>query len=66
MNRLQTKMQPGEGWLSADAARLAYDLTERELVELTANLKRSGACCPRKGLAIAALDRAVAQLREEG
>ena len=63
MNRLQTKMQPGEGWLSDDAARLAYDLTERELVELTANLKRSGGSCPRKGLSMRALDRAVAQLR---
>jgi len=66
MNRLQTQLAPGDGWMSRDAAAIAYDLTDRELLELTANLKRSGACCPRKGLSIAALDRAVAELRGQG
>ena len=61
MDRFQ--LAPGEGWLSYDAARLAYDLTEREMVELTADLKRSGGSCPRKGLSMRALDRAVAEMR---
>jgi len=64
MNRLQTV--PGMGWISKEAAAVAYGLSASELRKLTANLKRSGASCPRKGLAIDALDRAVLQLRAEG
>ena len=59
-------MHPGLGWISRDAAAIAYGLSKTELRKLTADLKRSGASCPRKGLAIDALDRAVLQLRGEG
>ena len=66
MNRLQTELAPGMGWISKEAAAVAYGLSTSELRKLTANLRRSGATCPRKGIAIDALDRAVLQLRGEG
>ena len=53
MNRFV--MQPGQGWMSRDAARVAYDLSERELQQLFNRLKPLGATCPRKGLAISGL-----------
>ena len=66
MNRLQTKMQPGEGWMAPGAAAVVYGLSSRELLALVDQLKEEGRSCPKKGLEIRALDRAVAQLRGEG
>jgi len=64
MNRLQTV--PGMGWISKEAAAVAYGLSKAEIRKLTTDLRRSGASCPRKGLSLDALDRAVLQLRAEG
>jgi len=66
MNRLQTKMQPGEGWIAPGAAAVVYGLSNRELLSLVEQLKEEGRSCPKKGLEIRALDRAVAELRRQG
>jgi hypothetical protein len=66
MNRLQTKMQPGEGWMAPGAAAVVYGLSNRELLALVEQLKEEGRSCPKKGLEIRALDRAVAELRRQG
>ena len=63
MNRLRTKMQPGEGWMAPGAAAIVYGLSNRELVTRVDQLKDEGRSCPKKGLEIRALDRAVAQMR---
>lgn len=63
MGGFKARMQPGVGWMSRDAAAVVYDLTEREMVELAADLKRSGATCATKGFEISSLDRAVAAMR---
>ena len=54
---------PGEGWLSRSAAKCAYRLSAKEINLICRELKDSGAWCPRKGLAIGALDQVVKRLR---
>ena len=58
-------MQPGQGWMSRDAARTAYGLTDRELEQVFARLKPVGGTCPRKGIAISGLEQCVRSIRGE-
>jgi hypothetical protein len=51
-NQLQMNRGDSRGWLSADAARVAYALTGNEL-------------CPRKGFSIDALELMVPRMRQE-
>ena len=63
MNRLV--MQPGQGWMSRSAAKVAYGLTDKELEQVFNQLKPINATCPRKGLAISGLEQCVRSIREE-
>lgn len=63
MNRLV--MQPGQGWMSRDAAKVAYGLTDKELEQVFARLKSAGATCPRKGMPISGLEQCVRSVRGE-
>ena len=54
---------PGKGWLSRSAAATAYRLSDKELDLICRELRPTGAFCPRKGLAMAALDQVVQRLR---
>jgi hypothetical protein len=65
MQRIQTELHPGKGWISQRAAALAYGLTKTEMKGLVQELKRHAGSCPRKGLDICALDIAVRQTRGE-
>lgn len=61
----QFLMQAGQGWMSRDAAKVAYDLTDKELQQVFKRLKSIGATCPRKGLAISGLEQCVRSFRGE-
>ena len=61
----QFVMQPGQGWMSRDAAKAAYGLTDKELQQVFRRLKLIGATCPRKGLAISGLEQCVRSVRGE-
>ena len=56
---------PGQPWLSRSAAKTAYRLSDAELRLITRELTDVGAYCPRKGLAIGALDQVVQRLRSQ-
>ena len=56
---------PGQGWLSRSAAKTAYRLSDAELRLITRELTDVGAYCPRKGLALAAVDQVVKRLRSQ-
>ena len=49
--------------MAPGAAAIVYGLSNRELLTLVDQLKDEGRSCPKKGLEIRALDRAVAQMR---
>jgi len=55
----QFVMQPGQGWMSRDAAKAAYGFTDKELQQVFRRLKPIGATCPRKGLSIDAIERLI-------
>ena len=56
---------PGQGWMSRDAARVAYGLTDKELKEVFGRLKPIGGTCPRKGFSISGLEQCVRSVRGE-
>jgi hypothetical protein len=56
---------PGQPWLSRSAAKVAYQLSDKEIDLITRELRPTGAVCPRKGIAVAALDQVVKRLRSE-
>ena len=56
---------PGQGWLSRSAAKTAYRLSEKEIDLICRELRPTGAVCPRKGIAVAALDQVVKRLRSQ-
>ena len=64
-NQLQMNRGDSRGWLSADAATVAYALTRMELSKLKRDLKTTGGVCPRKGFSIDALERMVPRMRQE-
>jgi hypothetical protein len=64
-NQLQMNRGDSRGWLSADAARVAYALTGNELSKLKRDLKTTGGVCPRKGFSIDALELMVPRMRQE-
>ena len=63
MNRINMQLRPGQGWLSRSAAKTAYRLNDKELNLICRELRPTGAFCPRKGLAMAALDQVVQRIR---
>ncbi len=64
-NQLQMNRADNRGWLSADAATIAYALTNLELSKLKRDLKTTGGVCPRKGFSIDALELMVPRMRQE-
>ena len=64
-NQLQMNRGDSRGWLSADAARVAYALTGTELSKLKRDLKTTGGLCPKKGFSIDALELMVPRMRQE-
>lgn len=58
-------IEPGQGWMSKDAARVAYGLTGQEMQQVIGRLKPIGGACPKKGLAISGLEQAVRSIRME-
>ena len=64
-NRLQMNRADNRGWLSADAARVAYGLTSNEVSKLKRDLKSNGGLCPKKGFSIDALELMVPRMRQE-
>ena len=64
-NQLQMNRGDSRGWLSADAARVAYALTGNELSKLKRDLRPTGGVCRRKGGSIDALELMVPRMRQE-
>ena len=64
-NQLQMNRGDSRGWLSADAARVAYALTGNELSKLKRDLKPTNGLCPKKGFSIDALELMVPRMRQE-
>jgi len=58
-------MQPGQGWMSRDAAKVAYGLTDKELEQVFRALRPSGGSRPRNRLAIRGLEQRGRSVRGE-
>ena len=65
MNNLLLVRDDGKGWLKGSVAQRVYGLSEQEFNLIKAELKGTGAICPRKGIAIGALERVVSRIRME-
>jgi hypothetical protein len=64
-HQLQMNRADDRGWLSTEAARVAYGLTHIEVLMLKRDLKRNGGICAAKGFSIDALELMVPRIRQE-
>lgn len=65
MTNLNIRHDQCQGWIAGAVAQRVYDLTPQEWEVVKRELKGTGAICPRKGIAINALERVVPRMRME-
>jgi hypothetical protein len=65
MTQFNLRREDCQGWIAGAVAQRVYDLTPQEWEVIKRELKGTGAICPRKGIAINALERVVPKMRME-